>query len=107
MQTIDRRRMVGRALAGTAGAIASTWDRPRQPVVRPVEAQAAFDVVAGDPGCSRISLLFNVGASYDPATGILDTLSAYGVPATMFMMGWLAEQQPGIVQQIAAYGHVV
>jgi peptidoglycan-N-acetylglucosamine deacetylase len=52
-------------------------------------------------------LMFNIGAGYDPAVGILDTLGSYGVPATMFVMGWLAEQSPWLVQQIAAWGHPV
>lgn len=107
MRALDRRRLFAGTLAGAAGALTSTWNRPGGAIVEPAHAQAAFDIVDGVPGCSRIALLFNVGASYEPATGILDTLSAYGVPATMFMMGWLAEQQPWIVQQIAAYGHVV
>ena len=51
--------------------------------------------------------MFNIGAGYDPAVGILDTLGTYGVPATMFVMGWLAEQNPWLVQQIAAWGHPV
>jgi peptidoglycan/xylan/chitin deacetylase (PgdA/CDA1 family) len=85
----------------------SVCNRAEQSIVPTARAQAAFDVVDGVPGCLRIALIFNIGASYEPATGILDTLSAYGVPATMFMMGWLAEEQPWIVQQIAAYGHVV
>jgi peptidoglycan/xylan/chitin deacetylase (PgdA/CDA1 family) len=107
MQITSRRRLIASSFAAAAGSVASSWNRPGQSVVQHAEAQAAFDIVDGVPGCSRIALLFNVGASYEPATGILDTLSAYGVPATMFMMGWLAEQQPWIVQQIAAYGHVV
>ena len=51
--------------------------------------------------------MFNIGAGYDPAVGILDTLGTYGVPASMFVMGWLAEQNPWLVQQIAAWGHPV
>jgi peptidoglycan/xylan/chitin deacetylase (PgdA/CDA1 family) len=51
--------------------------------------------------------MFNIGAGYDPAVGILDTLGAFGVPASMFVMGWLAEQSPWLVQQIAAWGHPV
>jgi peptidoglycan/xylan/chitin deacetylase (PgdA/CDA1 family) len=70
-------------------------------------AQAAFDIVAGAPGCGRVALLFNVGASAEPATGILSTLGSYGVPASFFVMGWLAEQSPWLVQEIAAWGHPV
>ena len=51
--------------------------------------------------------MFNVGSGYDPAYGILDTLSAYGLVQSMFVMGWLADQNPGLVQAIASYGHPV
>ena len=51
--------------------------------------------------------MFNIGSGYEPAVGILETLGGYGVPATMFVMGWLAEQSPWLVQEIAAWGHPV
>jgi peptidoglycan/xylan/chitin deacetylase (PgdA/CDA1 family) len=94
-------------MAGVAGIIGSelaSW-----PAIRPrnASAQSAFDLSAGAPGCSQIALIFNIGAGYDPAIGILDTLGTYGAPATMFVMGWLAEQSPWLVQQIAAWGHPV
>src|SRR5690606_40393392 len=60
---------------------------------------SAFDVTAGVSGCSQVALIFNIGAGYDPAYGILDTLGAYGVTCSMFVMGWLAEQNPALVQR--------
>jgi peptidoglycan/xylan/chitin deacetylase (PgdA/CDA1 family) len=51
--------------------------------------------------------MINVGSGYEPAMGILDTLSAYGATGTMFVMGWLAEQNPGLVQSISAWGYPV
>jgi peptidoglycan/xylan/chitin deacetylase (PgdA/CDA1 family) len=51
--------------------------------------------------------MFNVGSGYEPAYGMLDTLSAYGLSQSFFVMGWLAEQNPALVQAIAAYGHPV
>jgi peptidoglycan/xylan/chitin deacetylase (PgdA/CDA1 family) len=51
--------------------------------------------------------MFNIGSGYEPAVGILDTLGAYGASSSMFVMGWLAEQNPWLVQQIAAWGHPV
>jgi peptidoglycan-N-acetylglucosamine deacetylase len=107
MVMIDRRRLVTRALAGAAGLIAT--ELPGWPASRPrsVSAQSAFDLSTGTPGCSQVALMFNIGAGYDPAVGMLDTLGAYGVPASMFVMGWLAEQNPWLVQQIAAWGHPV
>jgi peptidoglycan/xylan/chitin deacetylase (PgdA/CDA1 family) len=61
----------------------------------------------GDPGCGRVALIFNIGAGYEPAVSILDTLSATGTPATMFVMGWWAEQNPGLTKQLFDYGFVV
>jgi peptidoglycan-N-acetylglucosamine deacetylase len=107
MVCIDRRQLVKGAVAGVAGLIAT--DVTRWPVSSPrnASAQSAYDLSAGTPGCSQVALMFNIGAGYDPAVGILDTLGAYGVPASMFVMGWLAEQNPWLVQQIAAWGHPV
>jgi peptidoglycan/xylan/chitin deacetylase (PgdA/CDA1 family) len=70
-------------------------------------AQGGFDITAGPAGCGQIALLFNIGAGYEPATGILSTLGGYGIPASMFIMGWLAEQSPWLVQEIAAWGHPI
>jgi len=94
-------------MAGLAGLFAS--ERTGWPASRPsiASAQSAFDLSAGTTGCSQVALMFNIGAGYDPAIGILDTLGARGVTATMFVMGWLAEQNPWLVQQIAGWGHPV
>jgi peptidoglycan/xylan/chitin deacetylase (PgdA/CDA1 family) len=94
-------------MAGVAGAAAGGLISRSALSPATASAQAAFDVVSGVPGCSRIALLFNVGSGYEPAYGILDTLGSYGVPANMFVMGWLAEQNPGLVQDIAAWGHPI
>lgn len=102
MGTINRRRFVAGALAGGAayaGACAGGMRR--------VSAQGAFDVMAGAPGCGQVALVVNAGSGYEPAVGMLDTLGAYGVPASFFVMGWLAEQSPWLVQSIASWGHVV
>lgn len=107
MTTIDRRRLVTGALAGAAGLavpelIATGGNGPRA-----ASAQGAFDFSSGVAGCSQIALMFNIGSGYEPAVGMLETLGAYGVPASMFVMGWLAEQSPWLVQEIAAWGHPV
>jgi peptidoglycan-N-acetylmuramic acid deacetylase len=74
----------------------------------PLSARAGVgDFVAGQPGCGRVALIFNVGAGYEPALGMLDTLSAYGVPATFFLMGWWVDWYPGAAATIAAYGHPI
>ena len=105
MGSSTRRRFVAGALAGAAAIATSHWDTVNIP--RAASAQSAFDVSAGAPGCGQVALVFNAGSGYEPAVGILDTLGAYGVPASMFVMGWLAEQNPWLVQSIASYGHVV
>jgi peptidoglycan/xylan/chitin deacetylase (PgdA/CDA1 family) len=107
MVRIDRRRLVKGASVGVTGLIAAELISWPTSSPRTVSAQSAYDVSAGTPGCSQVALMFNIGAGYDPAVGILDTLGTYGVPASMFVMGWLAEQNPWLVQQIAAWGHPV
>ena len=43
-----------------------------------------------------------------PATRrILNLLADAGVRATFFVLGWIAERQPGLVRSIAAEGHEV
>jgi peptidoglycan/xylan/chitin deacetylase (PgdA/CDA1 family) len=101
MGKVNRRRFLAGALGGVTGAVAPKL------VPQPASAQSAFDFSAGTPGCSQVALLFNMGSGYEPAYGVLDTLGTYGVPASMFVMGWLAEQNPGLVQAIAGGGHVV
>ena len=107
MVKIGRRRFISSAMAGVAGLVApelTGWSRGYPPSAA---AQTAFDLSAGTPGCSQVALMFNIGAGFDPAIGVLDTLGTYGASATMFVMGWLAEQNPWLVQQIAAWGHPV
>lgn len=66
---------------------------------------AAPEFAEGAAGCDRVALIFNIGSGYQPATAILDTLAAEQVPATMFLMGWWAEQNPALVQRMVADGH--
>jgi peptidoglycan/xylan/chitin deacetylase (PgdA/CDA1 family) len=96
-------------LAGTALALASTVEPARWDGTDParVSAQSAFDITSGASGCGQIAFLFNIGSGYAPATGMLNTLSTYGIPATMFIMGWLAEESPWLAQEIAGWGHPI
>ena len=105
MARINRRRLVAGALAGMAGVAAAQWEGGR--FSQEAGAQGAFDVMAGAPGCGQVALLFNAGSGYEPAVSVLDTLGAYGVPASFFVMGWLAEQNPWLVQSIASSGHLI
>ena len=59
-------------------------------------------LISGAPGCDRVALLFNIGSGFEPATDILDTLAAERVPATMFVMGWWAEQNADLLQRLTA-----
>jgi len=61
----------------------------------------------GSAGCDRVALIFNVGAGYEPATGILDTLRREDVPATMFVMGWWAEQNETLLRRVVEDGFPV
>lgn len=59
---------------------------------------------AGEPGCDRVALIFNIGSGFEPATSILDTLAVEHVPATMFVMGWWAEQNVELLRRMVASG---
>ena len=64
-------------------------------------------LIAGEPGCQRVALIFNVGVGNEPATGIMDTLAAEQGPATMFVMGWWAAEHPAILERMAAEGYII
>src|SRR6185437_15327677 len=61
----------------------------------------------GDPSLPAVALVFNVGAGFEPATAILDTLADEHQHATFFVMGWWAEQHPDLLRQIADGGHEI
>ncbi len=107
MGSLNRRRLLATALGSVAGLVAPDVIENEGSLAPSAAAQSAFDFSAGAPGCGQVALLFNVGSGYEPAVGVLDTLGSYGVPATMCVMGWLAEQNPWLVQQIAGWGHTV
>ena len=81
--------------------------------VGPVRAQQASvavsdeEVLQGDPSLATIALVFNVGAGFEPATSILDTLAEHQQRATFFVMGWWAEKQPDVLRRIADGGHEI
>ncbi len=91
----------------SAGFVAATY------LYRPGGTAPAPEFAHGSPGCQRVALIFNIGAGYTPAVGILDTLVADEVPATMFVMGWWAEQNPDLLRRmiddgftIGSHGHL-
>jgi peptidoglycan/xylan/chitin deacetylase (PgdA/CDA1 family) len=65
------------------------------------------EVSRGDTSLPSIALVFNVGAGYEPATDILDTLADKHLRATFFVMGWWAERHPDVLRQIADAGHEI
>jgi peptidoglycan-N-acetylglucosamine deacetylase len=99
---LDRRRV----LAAIGGAAAAASISPGSSPFRPREATAGVgDFVAGEPGCGRVALIFNVGSGYEPALSILDTLKSYDVAATMFLMGWWLDWAPDTAKYLASFGH--
>ena len=82
-------------------------------VATPARAQQASvavsdeEVLQGDPSRPNIALVFNVGAGFEPATSILDTLAEHQQRATFFVMGWWAEKHPDLLRQIADGGHEI
>ena len=75
-------------------------DQPSVPV-------SEDEVLHGDPNVANMALVFNVGAGYEPATGILDTLAERQLHATFFVMGWWADRHPDVLRQIADGGHEI
>ncbi len=65
------------------------------------------EVVRGDPTRPNLALVINVGAGYEPATGMLDTLAEKGLRTTFFVLGWWADQQPELLRRIADDGHEI
>ncbi len=65
------------------------------------------EVVRGDPRRPWISLVFNAGAGYRPATVILDVLRAKRVRTTFFLLGWWVEKEPELVRRIAGDRHEI
>jgi peptidoglycan/xylan/chitin deacetylase (PgdA/CDA1 family) len=87
-------------LACPAAVLAHERSEPSVPV-----SDAA--VVSGDPNLANVALVFNVGAGFEPATAILDTLADHQQHATFFVMGWWAARHPDVLRQIAGGGHEI
>jgi peptidoglycan-N-acetylglucosamine deacetylase len=65
------------------------------------------EVVRGDPNKPNVSLVINVGAGFEPAVSMLDTLRDKGLRTTFFVLGWWADRQSDILKRIATDGHEV
>lgn len=64
-------------------------------------------VRAGVAGCDRVALIFNAGIGETPSETILETLIDSQAPATLFAMGWWAEEYPEYLTQLATEANVV
>ncbi|WP_419919176.1 polysaccharide deacetylase family protein [Candidatus Poriferisocius sp.] len=90
-------------------------DDPAPPMTEPVP------VVPGDDPTSPVTepplppgddapvvhLTFDDGPHPVYTPQVLDVLARYGVPATFFVLGSLAEKYPGIIQRILDEGHTI
>ena len=77
-----------------------------QPAPPPVDV-SPDEVTRGDRDRADLALVFNVGAGFEPATGILDVLAAQRQRATFFVMGWWADRHPDVLRLIAEGGHEI
>ncbi len=102
---MSRRRsaLVHVALAWTLALVVgptALWAQATVPV-------SEEEVVRGDPTRPNLALVINVGAGYEPATAMLDTLADKGLRTTFFDLGWWADQQPELLRRIADDGHEI
>ncbi len=82
----------------------SAW-MPEGSGLAPTAARASDGLfVGGAEGCNRIALILNIGAGFEPALGIIDTLEGNATPATMFFMGWWVDAEPEAARTIAGHG---
>jgi peptidoglycan/xylan/chitin deacetylase (PgdA/CDA1 family) len=98
-----RRRFLLFALVwmiGLAVGSGTLWAQATVPVSEEV-------VVRGDPSRPNVALVINIGAGFEPAVGMLDTLAEKEYRTTFFVMGWWAEQNPELLRRIADEGHEI
>ena len=59
---------------------------------------------AGLPGCNRVAFIFNLGVGYETNMELLAWMKQNEIPATIFPMGWWAEENRDLLKQMAADG---
>ena len=64
-------------------------------------------LLRGTPGCNRVAFLFNIGIGYELQMQALEWLEANDVPATVFPMGWWAQQFPEDMKEIQELGFLI
>ena len=80
------------ASAGDARGVTHGYETPNPP---------------SGPGEPVVALTFDDGPHPDFTPRILEILRRYGVRATFFQMGSMAERHPDLVRQVVAEGHIV
>jgi peptidoglycan/xylan/chitin deacetylase (PgdA/CDA1 family) len=68
---------------------------------------SAEEVARGDTARPNVALVVNVGAGFEPAANMLATFADKDVRTTFFVMGWWAETNPSLLQQISDSGHEI
>jgi peptidoglycan/xylan/chitin deacetylase (PgdA/CDA1 family) len=64
-------------------------------------------LLRGTPGCNRVAFLFNIGIGYEMQMQALEWLKENNVPATVFPMGWWAQQFPHEMKRIDELGFLI
>lgn len=59
------------------------------------------------PGKKKIILTFDDGPTERATPSILDTLAQYNIKATFFVLGKLAQRNPGLMSRIEKEGHII
>jgi len=59
---------------------------------------------SGTPGCNRVAFIFNIGVGSPTRMPILEYMERENVAATLFPMGWWAEENPDLVERMAEMG---
>jgi peptidoglycan/xylan/chitin deacetylase (PgdA/CDA1 family) len=63
--------------------------------------------VRGLPGSNFVHLTFDDGPHPEYTPRLLETLRRYGVTASFFVVGRMAERYPHLIRRMAAEGHVI
>ncbi|MFN8523830.1 MAG: polysaccharide deacetylase family protein [Chloroflexota bacterium] len=81
-------------------------DQPLPAAVRTVPVSEE-EVVRGPADKPNVALVFNVGAGFEPAVSILETLADRRYRASFFVLGWWADRNGPLLKRIADEGHEI
>jgi peptidoglycan/xylan/chitin deacetylase (PgdA/CDA1 family) len=104
---LDDPEVAARGIAD--GVLSFLGTQTQQPIAHgPARvAQGQDEVLRGDTSRKQIALVINVGAGFEPATSVLDTLLEKDYQATFFVMGWWADKHTDLLARITAEGNEV